>query len=150
MSEYGEIFSTDVPGTKKRTAARTVKPVAEPEPAKTVKAVTEPEPAPAITKRKYTRKAAPGVASADDLETGRIVPPVEVPQDATAPAVVEPAVPREPQDIYKRGVITPVPETALFSSYALEYLAALERLLALIGEPQRTKLVDFIVDNSIV
>lgn len=35
-------------------------------------------------------------------------------------------------------------------SFGVEYLGVLERLLALIGEPQRAKLLDFIIDNKIV
>lgn len=37
-----------------------------------------------------------------------------------------------------------------FYSFGLEYIKALETLLALINEPQRTRLLDFIINNKIV
>lgn len=63
-----------------------------------------------------------------------------------------PEIPPPPQTDRERpetGLSSTIPE-ARIASFGMEYIQALTTLLALIGEPQRAKLVEFIIQERII
>jgi hypothetical protein len=135
MSYEGEgIFTSRIPGydrvLKTRTKRQSTQPAIEdpqPEQQSPKSAATEPKP-----KRPYRRRETPTI-----LATNAIEKPTAARPEPTPHSVEEPSA--------------PMPKIAeRFSSFGLEYIQALARLLELLTEPSRERLVLFIIDAKIV
>lgn len=92
-------------------------------PGKKLRRKAQAAPSEANPKRKYTRKT----------------PEIPPPDKGAQTDEIEP----------KTAFLCSMPE-ARISSFGVEYIQALTALLALIGEPQRAKLVEFIIQERII
>ena len=72
--------------------------------------------------------------------------------DAQAPKrkYTRKAKPQPTDESMSTSIVIPEQSAVRFSSHGIEYMTALINLLSLIAEPQRSKLVDFIINEKIV
>ncbi len=147
MTEYGEIFSNQPPIPASKIRKSPLPQCNE----------TKPK------KRKYTRKMKPEqttneaagakpTGATDGRQTFKDVPPVNKARprnEALRPmAAMVDDVDADGQAAPLQGEATRI--EVFTHSFGLEYISALKGLLALIGEPQRIRLLDFIIDNRII
>ena len=129
MSENGEIFSNQVPGLKRAHVPRAQQAPAPPREAAPISQVEHTQEA--KPKRPYNRKSPPPPAAAASPRTTGAIGSAPG-QTSASPAVPDPAVEKR------------------FGSRGLEYIQALTRLLELLPQPSRERLVAFIIDAKIV